>query len=114
MKAMQFEDVGRTFTCEPGSSPATPGTLWWWVSVSGETQRYAAFRVEDNDTPATLRPRVLAYYAQILADRERPRITRPAWTQRRSGRDRQQHAEGRGSERLPAGAVDAPSALRWT
>ena len=85
MKAVQFEDVGRTFTCEPGSSPATPGTLWWWVSVSGETQRYAAFRVEDNDTPATLRPRVLAYYAQILADRERPRITRPAWTQRKTG-----------------------------
>ena len=84
MKAVQFEDVGRTFTCEAGSSPATPGTLWWWVSVSGETQRYAAFRVEDNDTPATLRPRILAYYAQILADRERPRITRPAWTQRKA------------------------------
>src|SRR5688572_27501161 len=83
MKALEFEDVGRTFTCEAGSSPATPGTLWWWVSVSGESQRYAAFRVEDNDTPATLRPRVLAYYAQILADRERPRITRPTWAQRK-------------------------------
>ena len=93
MKAVQFEDVGRTFTCEAGSSPATPGTMWWWVSVSGESQRYAAFRVEENDTPATLRPRVLAYYAQILADRERPRITRPAWTQRK-----------------PAAAASAPSA----
>jgi len=58
--------------------------MWWWVSVSGETQRYAAFRCEENDTPATLRPRVLAYYAQILVDRERPRITRPAWTQRKT------------------------------
>ena len=85
MEALQFEDVGRTFTCEAASSPATPGTLWWWVSVSGETQRYAAFRVEAEDTPATLRPRVVAYYEQILADRERPRITRPTWAQRKAG-----------------------------
>lgn len=83
MKGMQFEDVGRTFTCEPASSPATPGTLWWWVTISGESQRYAAFRVEPNDTPASLRPRVLAYYAQLLADRERPRLTRPSWSDRR-------------------------------
>jgi hypothetical protein len=26
---------------------------------------------------------VLAYYAQILVDRERPRITRPTWAQRK-------------------------------
>jgi hypothetical protein len=84
MKALEFQDVGRTFTCEAASSPATPGTLWWWVSVSGENQRYAAFRVEADDTPATLRPRVVAYYTQILADRERPRITRPTWAQRKS------------------------------
>ena len=84
MKGMQFEDVGRTFTCEPGTSPATPGTLWWWVAISGEAQRYAAFRVEPTDTPATLKPRVLAYYAQLLADRERPRITRPSWSDRRA------------------------------
>ena len=83
MPAVKFEDVGRTFTCEPGSSPATPGTLWWWVSVSGESQRYAAFRVEPDDTPASLKPRVLAYYAQLLVDRERPRITRPTWAQRK-------------------------------
>jgi hypothetical protein len=99
MKAVQFEDVGRTFTCEAGSSPATPGTMWWWVSVSGESQRYAAFRVEDNDTPATLRPRILAYYAQILADRERPRITRPAWTQRKAA---------------PAAAAETPAAEKAT
>ena len=84
MKGMQFEDVGRTFTCEPGTSPATPGTLWWWVAISGEAQRYAAFRVEPTDTPATLKPRVLAYYAQLLADRERPRITRPSWSDRKA------------------------------
>ena len=83
MKALKFDDVGRTFTCEPGSSPATPGTLWWWLTISGESQRYAAFRVEPDDTPVTLKARVLAYYAQLLVDRERPRITRPTWTQRK-------------------------------
>lgn len=84
MKSLQFEDVGRTFTCEPGTSPATPGTMWWWVAVTGESQRYAAFRVEPTDTAATLKPRILAYWAQLLIDRERPRITRPTWAERKS------------------------------
>ena len=51
MNAVKFDDVGRTFTCEPGSSPATPGVLWWWVTVSGESHRYAAFRVEPTVGP---------------------------------------------------------------
>ena len=84
METVQFQDSGKTFTCEAASSPATPGTLWWWVSVSGEAQRYAAFRTEPDDTAASLRPRVLAYYAKVLADRERPRLTHQSWAQRRS------------------------------
>jgi len=83
MQVVQFDDGGRTFTCEPGSSPATPGVLWWWVSISGESQRYAAFRVEVTDTAASLRPRILTYYAQVLADRARPAVSRPSWAQRR-------------------------------
>jgi hypothetical protein len=83
MDAVQFDDTGRTFTCEPGSSPATPGVLWWWVSVSGEPHRYAAFRYEPTDTPASVKPRILSYYAQILADRARPAITRSTWAQRK-------------------------------
>ena len=46
MDFMQFEDDGRTLTCRSASSPATPGTNWWWLEVSGENQRYAAFRTE--------------------------------------------------------------------
>jgi hypothetical protein len=84
MKAVKFDDTGRTFTCEPGSSPATPGTLWWWITISGEAQRYAAFRVEPDEQPGSLKPRVLAFYAQLLADRERPLITRPSWAQRKT------------------------------
>jgi len=83
MKRMQFEDGGRTFTCEPATSPATPGTFWWWVTISGESQRYAAFRVEPTDTPASLRPRIIAYHAQLLADRARPPIGRPSWADRK-------------------------------
>ena len=83
MNAVKFDDVGRTFTCEPGSSPATPGVSWWWVTISGESHRYAAFRVEPTDTAVSLKPRILAYYAQLLADRARPAFTRPTWAQRR-------------------------------
>jgi hypothetical protein len=77
MDFMEFEDEGRTLTCRRASSPATPGTLWWWLSVSTESQRYAAFRAEATDTPANLRPRIQAYYAQLLVDRARPREIRP-------------------------------------
>lgn len=82
MDFLRFEDKGRTLTCQSASSPATPGTNWWWLDVSGETQRYAAFRTESGDTPENLRPRIVACYDQLLADRARPRITRPPWAQR--------------------------------
>ena len=84
MKLMEFTDADRTFTCRAESSPATPGTLWWWMSVTGEKQRWAAFRTEAGDTAPTLRPRILAYYAQLLADRARPPLFRAHWSQRRA------------------------------
>jgi hypothetical protein len=84
MKLMEFKDGELTFVCRAESSPTTPGTLWWWMSVTGESSRYAAFRVEPSDTEQKLRPRILAYYAQLLADRARPAIVRQHWAQRRS------------------------------
>ncbi len=84
MKLMEFKDGELTFTCRAETSPATRGTFWWWMSVTGESQRYAAFRTEPGDTEATLRPRILAYYAQLLADRARPREIRSHWSQRRA------------------------------
>jgi hypothetical protein len=83
MDVTQFNDDGRTFTCKPESSPATPGVLWWWIGVSGDNQRYAAFRAEKGDTAASLKPRIIKYYAEVLAIRARPRITRPPWNQRK-------------------------------
>ena len=79
MDFMEFEENGRTLTCRSASSPATPGTSWWWLDVTGESQRYAAFRTEPGDTPENLRPRVLAWHAQLLVDRARPPEIRPRW-----------------------------------
>jgi hypothetical protein len=84
MKLMEFEDGDRTFVCRAESSPATPGTVWWWVSVTGESSRYAAFRAESGDTERKLRPRILAYYAQLLADRARPAMVKQHWAQRKA------------------------------
>lgn len=84
MKLMEFTDDNRIFVCRAESSPATPGTLWWWISVTGESSRYAAFRAESDDTAKGLRPRVLAYYQQMLADRARPPVVRQHWAQRRA------------------------------
>ena len=85
MNQFEFENSGREFRCERGPSPATPGTLWWWVKVSGENQRYAAFRSEKGETEAKLKTRVIAYYEQLLADRARPPAPRPNWSQRKPG-----------------------------
>ncbi len=82
MNFVEFQDGERTFTCEAKSSPATPGTMWWWMSVTGESQRYAAFHTDKSDTQANLRERILAYYAQMLVDRARPREVRGAWGRR--------------------------------
>jgi hypothetical protein len=80
MDFMEFEDNGRTLTCRSASSPATPGTSWWWLDVTGESQRYAAFRTDPSDTPENLRPRIIAHYTQLLVDRARPREIRPRWS----------------------------------
>ena len=82
MDFVEFKDGDRTFTCRAASSPATPDTVWWWISVTGESQRYAAFRAQRGDTIANLRPRVVAYYTELRAARERPPEVRAHWTQR--------------------------------
>jgi hypothetical protein len=95
LKEFQFEDAGHKFRCERGSSPGTPGVDWWWISLDGDAQRYAAFRSEPGDTVASLKPRVVAFYAEVLAVRARPRILRPSWSQRK-----------------PAGAAEAGAAAK--
>ncbi len=98
MDFVEFLDGERTFTCRAESSPATPDTVWWWISVTGESQRYAAFRAKAGDTQANLRPRVLEYYAQLLAGRERPPEIRAHWAQRRAA----QKGDGAAKDAAPS------------
>jgi hypothetical protein len=81
---LQFVDEGRTFTCRSESSPGTPGVLWWWFNVAGDPQRYAGFQVAAGDTVTSVRRRIVAHYADVLAIRARPRMTRPEWVQRKA------------------------------
>ena len=79
MNQFTLEDEGRTFTCEAAASMATPDTVWWWVKVSGDGQKYAAFHKAKGDNLANLKPRVIAYYQKVLADRARPPLPRPTF-----------------------------------
>ncbi|HEY8174567.1 MAG TPA: hypothetical protein VIF32_02650 [Gemmatimonadaceae bacterium] len=83
MNKLEFEDSGRTFTCEAATSRATPDQMWWWVNVSGDALRYAAFHKKAGDTATSLKPRIIAYYEKVLADRARPPLPRPTWGQGR-------------------------------
>jgi hypothetical protein len=80
MDVLCFEDGGRTFTCKPESSVITPEILWWWVGVSGDNTRYAAFHCAADDTDRTLKTRVIAFYDEVLAIRARPLIVRKTWS----------------------------------
>ena len=79
MDFLEFENGGRTLTCRSASSPGTPGTMWWWIDVTGESQRYATFRTSPSDRPENLKPRIVAAYQKVLDDRARPREVRPRW-----------------------------------
>jgi len=83
MDFMEIETGTCKLTCHTAPSPATPGTLWWWLQPAGESQRYAAFRTDSSDTLESVRPRLTAYYDKLLADRARPREIRSHWSSRR-------------------------------
>lgn len=84
MKEMEFTHGDRRFTCRAEGSAASAATLWWWVNVTGESSRYAAFRAEAGDTARSVRPRIIAYYEELLAIRARPPVPRSHWSQKRS------------------------------
>jgi hypothetical protein len=79
--SLHFEDGGRTFDCRVEGRRAAPPRgrpqkgregAWWWFRVSGDAQRYAPFQSAAEDTPASVRSRILAYYADLLARRALP------------------------------------------
>lgn len=63
----EFEDGGRRYRCHVRVPSAGLADSWWWFEVSGDQQSYAPFRAASNDTRASVRTRVLSFYAHRLA-----------------------------------------------
>ena len=80
MKEFEFEDAGRKFFCSvevPSQEGMAP---WWWFRLdSGGSTRYAPFEASASDTKLSVRTRIIAYYAELLAIEARPAYQRPAW-----------------------------------
>ena len=81
LKEFQFTDTGRTFTCTVEVPRHAGMPSWWWFQLDGDgTTRYAPFAASPNDTKKSVRERIIAYYAELLAIKARPVHQRPAWT----------------------------------
>ena len=53
---------------------------WWWFTLDGDkTTRYAPFEHSADDTQQSVQTRIIAFYAELLAIRARPRYERPTW-----------------------------------
>ena len=80
MREFQFVDGERTFFCSV-EVPSREGMApWWWFRVdsSGNT-RYAPFEAKPSDTPQSVRARIIAYYAELLAIQAQPTYQKPPW-----------------------------------
>ncbi len=73
LNAFEFEQDGLRFACRIEAATGARKDAWWWFGVSTDDRhRYAPFRAEETDTEATVRARVLQYYADLLARRAEP------------------------------------------
>ncbi len=53
---------------------------WWWFTLDGDkTTRYAPFEEAADDTEQSVKTRIVAYYAELLAIRARPVRDRTFW-----------------------------------
>ena len=68
-EAFDFVDGGRTYTCRIEALRQGGSERWWWFDVSGDRSRYAPFRAEVEDTEASVRRRMVAYYEDRVARR---------------------------------------------
>jgi len=71
--AFSFEDTGRIFACHVERAHVRYVTAWWWFTVSSDSHRYAPFHAHADDTQASVRSRVVAYYDTLLSRRSEPR-----------------------------------------
>jgi hypothetical protein len=78
-----FEDGGRTFRCSLERPNGSRTEAWWWFAVTGDQHRYAPFQAAADDTEATVRSRIAAYYSDLLERRAHPAPPRSHWSRRR-------------------------------
>lgn len=80
MKEFEFVDEGRTFFCTVEVPRQQGMAAWWWFRLDSEgTTRHAPFEASPSDTRQSVRTRILAYYAELLAIKARPVHQRPVW-----------------------------------
>lgn len=77
----QFDDSGRHFVCTVETPSHAGMQPWWWYSVvaEGDTTRYAPFEASPRDTKESVKKRIIAHYAEVLAIKARPVHARPTW-----------------------------------
>jgi len=80
MKDFEFVDGGRKFFCSVEVPSQRGMAAWWWFRLeTGGSTRYAPFEAAPTDTAQSVRTRILAYYAELIAIQARPPLQRPAW-----------------------------------
>lgn len=100
MREFEFVEAGRTFYCSVEVPHREGMAAWWWFRLdSGGTTRYAPFEASASDTTQSVKRRILAYYADLLAIQARPAYQRPAWVKRPA---------------VPAGGTPAPTPVSST
>lgn len=82
LKAFDFADNGRTFSCRVEAPAGARTESWWWFQVSGDANRYAPFQAKSSDTQESVRTRIATYYADLLFKRSQPAQPRQHWAHR--------------------------------
>ena len=82
VKAFDFEENGRRYSCTIEVRRTVPAESWWWFTVSADQNRYAPFRAAPGDTQETVKTRIVEYYVDRLERRSAKAETRPHWSQR--------------------------------
>jgi hypothetical protein len=84
IKAFEFTDDGRTYTCTVEELAGPVSESWWWFAVTGDQQRYAPFRAQKSDTQASVRKRVVEFYENRLFQLTQPTVRGAHWAKRKA------------------------------
>ena len=82
IKAFEFEDAGRTYSCTVQERTGSNAGAWWWFAVSGDMQSYAPFQASTSDTQASVQERVIAFYNSRLHQLAQPVQRGSHWSRR--------------------------------